>query len=75
MSQQELHLVAQRLEIEAQVFDHLVPLLSILPQGLADDALQLRGQPRIEPRERLRLAIENRDHDVAAARAAERPPS
>ena len=68
------HLVTERLEIEQQILDYLVPLLWILAERLADDALKLGGNTRREVSQRRRLTVEHRDQHVSAGRASERRP-
>jgi hypothetical protein len=69
------HLFAQRLEIQQQVFHHLIPLVGILTQGLPDDAGELRWEISGKPRQRLVVPLENRRDDVARRSAGKTTPS
>jgi hypothetical protein len=52
-------LVTKCLQIEEQVLHHLVPLLGILAERLANDALELGGNVRSDFGQRSRLVVQH----------------
>src|SRR5438876_6761844 len=60
----ELQLLLKRRQIDEQILDGLIALILVLPESLADDALQLGGRVGRQCREWLRFFVKQHTDDI-----------
>src|SRR6185503_472691 len=61
----KVDLLFQTLQIEQEIFDNLITLLTIFAKSFSDDALEFSGCLRIDLRKRWWFALQNRGERVA----------